>query len=189
MNEDPALGWYDSQGIVFVPVSVARDPDRLAEVLRHESTHHRLARGTSYGLLQQAVAALRPVAWEAPSEAWSAPADLLDRHSRGLQEAAATYCSLVVLDPTARAAAVKRLPELYLSGHQRFAALLDGRGFDAERRSRIALAIAARCLDTTVVGDWQRLGLADPRTLAGYLEQAGNSPDRRSARPWTTWRS
>jgi hypothetical protein len=57
-RNDEALGWYGLNGLVYVSLETASDPDRLEEVGNHELTHHLLANTTPYGFVQQIIHAL-----------------------------------------------------------------------------------------------------------------------------------
>lgn len=161
------------------PFDVASDSYRLAEVVNHEGTHNLLCVVTPYGITQEALASVRPASMQPIDPKHAGLEALLLDASREVQEAAATFASLVLLPEQPRDEALQRLPDDYLAGYEVMRALLDHRTFDPLTSSRLARVVAARCLQTSILNEWHTANLHDPRELASYLSVPDNHPSHR----------
>lgn len=173
---DP-LGWYALARTVYVNLDVARDNDRLPEVLNHERVHRLLVSTTSYGVVQYLVNA----AWAdpEPNERMGLLGGLLATSARWAHEAAATYCSLTDVPDGLREVWLCQLPGPYREAYDALAQLFQQRSFDKPSRVAVALALVARALQTRLLDDWVPEGLSDATRLRSYLSDAANSPNER----------
>ena len=178
MLEDTALGWYGFHGTVYINLGIAEDPLLLVTVLNHEDTHRTLSATTSHGLLQETLEFTQGENLDDSGRTGELRSILFEA-SRFVQEATATYCGLIYLDPAQRAGELSRMPPIYVAGFQALDGLLARHQLEPLEGLRLARAFGCRAMQTSVLADWETRRLADPDNLRRYVGEPRNSPDRR----------
>lgn len=183
MRAENLFGWYSSSGTAHLLLETVENEERLSMVYEHESIHQLLGTSTTFGYLQLIVDRHLRMPFAETTDNIRVISHLLGIHSVLTQEAAATFCSLVVASEShpdiVAHPEVLALDGLHKQAFDLFANVFAGSPLASAEQAALARSIASYALDTSILADWVLLRLQDANRLYAYLERPENSPDHR----------